>query len=289
MSDDPLNITQQFELLGRDERELTQLITALGKTAHTPIEQQELGALIREKHRAIHRFIESLKFLAEEQDRDIDRQNYLEQLVTHEKHWKQTQKAIRSALIQSKHALDQKARDERRELFKGATVETVRANELRRRRAAEGNVVLNAANDVTESLRRTTQLMSSELERSIVNTSQLDESSRLVKSSLVQHKSLAGLLQSSQTIITKLEQGDWTDRLIMAFGLIVFTGVVLYVLQHRVWFPFAGILRWLIGQLFGSSAPLATKAVDQVLATVTQEAVTTLATTITTVEEVLAG
>ncbi|KAJ1917186.1 Vesicle transport protein S20 [Tieghemiomyces parasiticus] len=247
-----LTLAERMDFLGQDERELTQLISALTTSITTAAEQQELAAIVRDKHKGIQRTIERLKGHAEEEDREADRQNYLDRLVAHEQHAKNAQRAIRAALIKSKQSLDQRARDERAELLKGATVETVRANELRRRRAAEGNVVLNAASDVTDALRRTTKLMSNEVERSVANTAELEESSRLVGLTLGEHQSLSGLLKSSQTIITKLEQGDWTDRLIMFFGLFVFLAVVVYVLQGR--FPGFSILRWLVGLVFRGAA-----------------------------------
>ncbi|KAJ1927089.1 Vesicle transport protein S20 [Tieghemiomyces parasiticus] len=291
MATPSLTLAERMDFLGQDERELTQLISALTTSITTTAEQQELAAIVRDKHKGIQRTIEvghravrraeqmglapRLKGLAEEEDREADRQNYMDRLVAHEQHAKNAQRAIRAALIKSKQLLDQRARDERAELLKGATVETVRANELRRRRAAEGNVVLNAASDVTDALRRTTKLMSNEVERSVANTAELEESSRLVGLTLGEHQSLSGLLKSSQTIITKLEQGDWTDRLIMFFGLFVFLAVVVYVLQGR--FPGFSILRWLVGLVFrgaasvvGPSSPSAMTETSLLLKTVTE-------------------
>ncbi|KAJ1965387.1 Vesicle transport protein S20 [Dimargaris xerosporica] len=260
-------LRQHIETLGKNESELTQLIGALSAGVDSLQDQQDLSAIIREQHRNIHKVIQQLKTQAEELDRDADRQACLALLSDHEKHCTRTQQAIRQALLKSKQFLDRRARNERQELLKGASLETVRANELRRRRAAEGSVVLGAANDVTESLRRTTQLMSSEIDHSLTNAAQLEESSTLVRSALGEHQTLSSLLRTSQLVISKLEQGDLTDRLLLLFGLIVFITVVLYILKKRLWFPGSGVLRWVAHILFSSPASVTTSATLKTTAT----------------------
>ncbi|KAJ1966664.1 Vesicle transport protein S20 [Dispira parvispora] len=262
-------LDESLARLVQEENDLGRLIATLTTSVTSKQEQQELAGLIRERHKQLQKTIQRLTISAETLDRESDRQVYLERVVAHEKHWKQVQTAIRTALLKSEKALARITRDERAELFKGVTVETIRANELRRRRQAEGNMVAEAANDVTESLRRTTQLMVTEVERSSINASQFQDSTQMVWATLSEHQSLSGLLRTSQTIITKLEQGDWTDRLILLFGLFVFFGVVLYILQRRLWFPGFGILRWLVRQLFFTSKATTETALPMSIVTAT--------------------
>ncbi|KAJ1651473.1 Vesicle transport protein S20 [Dispira simplex] len=266
-------LDESLARLVQEENDLGQLIATLTNSVASKQEQQELAALIRERHKHLQKTIQRLTISAETLDREPDRQVYLERVVAHEKHWKQVQTAIRTALLKSEKVLERIARDERAQLFKGVTVETIRANELRRRRQAEGSMVAEAANDVTESLRRTTQLMVTEVERSSINASQFQDSTQMVWATLREHQSLSGLLRTSQTILSKLEQGDWTDRLILFFGLFVFFGVVLYILQRRLWFPGFGILKWLVRQLLYSSKTTTESALPIAIATPTTGAV----------------
>ncbi|KAJ1649709.1 Vesicle transport protein S20 [Dispira simplex] len=236
-------LDESLARLVQEENDLGQLIATLTTSVASKQEQQELSALIRERHKHLQKTIQVV------------------------------QTAIRTALLKSEKVLERIARDERAQLFKGVTVETIRANELRRRRQAEGSMVAEAANDVTESLRRTTQLMITEVERSSINASQFQDSTQMVWATLREHQSLSGLLRTSQTILNKLEQGDWTDRLILFFGLFVFFGVVLYILQRRLWFPGFGTLKWLVRQLLFTSKTTTESALPIAIATPTTGAV----------------
>ena len=54
-------------------------------------------------------------------------------------------------------------------------------------------------------------------------------------------------LQASRRILGRLERGDWTDRLLILFGLFVFGLVILHVLRRRLWIPGVG---WIISGVF---------------------------------------
>jgi protein transport protein SEC20 len=42
------------------------------------------------------------------------------------------------------------------------------------------------------------------------------------------------VLKRGKGLITKLNQADWTDRLLIGFGLLVFSLVVMYILKKRI-------------------------------------------------------
>ena len=72
----------------------------------------------------------------------------------------------------------------------------------------------------------------------------LDESSRSVKTTYNEYRGFTSVVRSSKQLITKLEQSDWTDRLLILFGLFVFLLVVLYILKKRVWNTGFGWVSW---------------------------------------------
>ncbi|KAI9228690.1 MAG: Sec20-domain-containing protein, partial [Piptocephalis tieghemiana] len=102
--------------------------------------------------------------------------------------------------------------------------------------------VLAAAGDVTSALQRTVAMMSQEVEKSALNAETLDESTRLLRRTRDEYHGLGGVLRASRQALAQLERGDWTDRLLLLFGLFVFSSVVLYILSKRIWLPGFGWL-----------------------------------------------
>jgi len=51
----------------------------------------------------------------------------------------------------------------------------------------------------------------------------------------------------SRRILGRLERGDWTDRLLIIFALIVFLLVIVHILRRRLWIPG---FSWLLGGFF---------------------------------------
>lgn len=49
-----------------------------------------------------------------------------------------------------------------------------------------------------------------------------------------QYQTYDEVLKRGKNLITKLNQADWTDRLLIGFGLLLFSLVVLYILKRRI-------------------------------------------------------
>ncbi|CAG8604488.1 6924_t:CDS:2, partial [Racocetra fulgida] len=170
--------------------------------------QQELYTEIRDGVKELEKWIEDIKQTADEQEREKDKQTILHRL----------QASIRRAVLTSKQNIEREAKIEREMLL--------------------------GPSDVTDALRRTTQLMQQEIERSAYSAKILDESSRALKSTYSEYRGFSSVLRGSKQLITKLEQIDWTDRLLILFGLLVFVLVVLYILKKRVWNTGFGWMSW---------------------------------------------
>ncbi|RKP09889.1 Sec20-domain-containing protein, partial [Thamnocephalis sphaerospora] len=110
--------------------------------------------------------------------------------------------------------------------------------------------IIRASSAVTDGLRRTTQLMQQEVEKSVLNATTLDESSRMLRAAQGEYRALDGVLRASRQILSRLERGDWTDRLLILFGLLVFCLVVLHIVRRRLWLPNVGwMFSWVWGPL----------------------------------------
>ncbi|KAI8058356.1 Sec20-domain-containing protein [Syncephalis plumigaleata] len=220
----PATSQDEDRLTGLSRRALAveQLISALhapaDNNATTPIsamalaiEQRDLVAAARTQLRQFERAIMDARELAEDEDREVARVALLHQIDRHDAHRKQLQTALRKATLEGKRKLDAHTRVEREALLGGNG-----ANEPSKRRVqSTEKAMIHASSEVTESLRRTAQLMQTEVEKSSVNATTLEESSRLLRSAHGEYRGLDTVLRTSRQVLTRLERGDWTDRLLI--------------------------------------------------------------------------
>lgn len=177
------------------------------------------------------------------------------------------QQALRQAILNSKQTIDRETKSERELLLKGSK-SAIELSEIRRRGAGQGNdseYMLNTSKEHNESLSRTLKLMQQEVERtahsakvigktdlmpqrlslSMTNaylqykivdmfTIFIDESSKTLKATVGEYHTYDEVLKRGKGLITKLNQADWTDRLLIGFGLLVFSLVVMYILKKRI-------------------------------------------------------
>ncbi|KAI0090487.1 Sec20-domain-containing protein [Irpex rosettiformis] len=139
-------------------------------------------------------------------------------------------KESRGALLTSKRAIDAKRTSNREELFRS---NAVREKQDLNEKVAE-DAVMTASNNLTEALQRTMTLMQGELEKSVLSTQLLDQSTASLRSASTTHDVLDGLLSTSKHLITALEKSDWVDRVIIIAALVFFVLVVLFILKQRL-------------------------------------------------------
>ncbi|KAF9978100.1 Vesicle transport protein S20 [Actinomortierella ambigua] len=235
----PKPVQTQMDSLRKQYHALDSLITRLTTLSGCPLSvQQDLARQAREEARAIEAKIEDLKQLADEQDKESDRTMILVMLERIEAQFKQQHHALRQAILTSKKTIDKEAKTER-ELLLGGSKSASELSEIRRRGASGGNgptaeYLLNTSKEHNESLSRTLKLMQQEVERTAHSAKVIDDSSRTLRSTVNEYQTYDEVLKRGKHLITKLSQADWTDRLLIGFGLLVFTLVVLYILKKRL-------------------------------------------------------
>lgn len=62
----------------------------------------------------------------------------------------------------------------------------------------------------------------------------VDESSKTLKETVHEYQTYDEVLKRGKNLITKLNQADWIDRLLIGFGLLLFSLVVMYILKKRI-------------------------------------------------------
>ena len=93
---------------------------------------------------------------------------------------------------------------------------------------------MKANADVTDGLRRTIALMQTELERSVLSSQMLEDSTTTLRSTSSQHDTLSSVMYTSKQLVTALEKSDWLDRVLIFSGFFFFIMVVLFILKQRI-------------------------------------------------------
>eukprot|EP00249_Psilotum_nudum_P025072 c29366_g3_i2 orf=175-810(-) len=91
-----------------------------------------------------------------------------------------------------------------------------------------------AAESITETLRRTRQMMVQELDRGTGTLATLDESNVTLKKAEGEYKGQRSLLMKTRHLLTMMKRHDVIDRLILVAGFIFFSVVVSYVFHQRI-------------------------------------------------------
>ncbi|KAI8361455.1 Sec20-domain-containing protein [Mortierella sp. GBAus27b] len=233
----PRPIQAEMDTLRKQYHSLDSLIGQLRNLSGSTLAvHQDLSRTARDESRAIEAKIEELRLLSDEQDREADRTLMLAMLEKIEAQYKQQQQSLRQAVLTSKQTIDQEARAERELLFKGSK-SAIELGQVRRRAAANGDTgqyLLNTSKEQNESLSRTLQLMQQEVERTAHSARVIDESSRTLRETVNEYRTYDEVLKRGKNLITKLNQADWIDRLLIGFGLLLFSLVVTYILKKRI-------------------------------------------------------
>ncbi|CAN6820710.1 unnamed protein product [Brassica oleracea] len=124
--------------------------------------------------------------------------------------------------------------DHHRELLLGGGTEST---ELRHKRQANAGVTSDAES-ITESLRRSRQLMVQEVERSTNTLVAFDESTGVLKKAESEYKGHRSLFSRTRNLLSTMQRQDVIDRVILIIGFSLFACAVLYVVSKRI-----GILR----------------------------------------------
>ncbi|KAF8674001.1 Sec20 protein [Rhizoctonia solani] len=234
----PLFIEAQtaHEALSRRIRDLGEFQIPRLRDCKGPLTlQQQYAAELRDDTEAITKRLEDFATLAEDQEREIERVQVKQWVNELYDELSRIKSDSRAALLASKRAIDSDARSRRDELLGSAALQQKRAAEAEahKQRATEDKLMA-ASDDVTEALRRTTRLMQQELERSVLSTQMLQESSKTLRSTTDVYVNLDNLMDVSQVLIKALQRADWMDRIIIGLSFTVFLLTMAYIVKRRV-------------------------------------------------------
>ncbi len=156
---------------------------------------------------------------------------------------------FRRAQLTAKHNADRAKLKERELLFSNLQSGSLSPSSINRRRnnpqLAEGEIVTQAASDVTSALRRTHQLMQSELSRSKFAQETLDESTAALADLGERYSDLTTLLASSRTLVTTLLKSTKSDTWYLETTFyILITTLIWLIFRRWLYGPITWFLIW---------------------------------------------
>ncbi|KAF4347958.1 hypothetical protein G4B88_002872 [Cannabis sativa] len=137
--------------------------------------------------------------------------------------------SLRNANLKAKENMRKAAQEERELLLGGGEESTIRRRNLQTKAG-----MTSAAESITESLRRTRQLMVQEVERTASTLMTTDESSGVLLKAESEYKGHRSLLMRTRNLLSTMQRQDVMDRMIIALGFFLFSCAVLYVVSKRM-------------------------------------------------------
>ncbi|KAL6522820.1 hypothetical protein OROHE_016667 [Orobanche hederae] len=136
---------------------------------------------------------------------------------------------LRNANLQAKANMKKAAQQERELLLGGGEESTTRRRNLQTKAG-----MTSAAESITESLRRTRQIMVQEVERTGSTLMTFEESTGVLRKAESEYKGHRSLLSRTRGLLSTMQRQDVLDRVILVIGFLVFSLAVLYVVSKRI-------------------------------------------------------
>ncbi|KAG8076601.1 hypothetical protein GUJ93_ZPchr0006g42357 [Zizania palustris] len=136
---------------------------------------------------------------------------------------------LRNANLQAISNIKKAAQEERDLLLGGGEESTIRRRNLQTKAG-----MTSAAESITDSLRRSRQLMVQEVERSANTLATFDESTSVLRKAEGEYQGHRSLLMRTRGLLSSMQRQDVLDRIILTVGFVIFSLVVLYVVSRRI-------------------------------------------------------
>ncbi|KAJ7126136.1 Sec20-domain-containing protein [Mycena epipterygia] len=215
----------------RHEKDLAEFQIPRLRSCQGPLSlQQNLAAEQREDVDTFARQIEALDVLVDDQKGSKNRRELKAIVDDFTQNLASLRKDARAALLTSKRTIDSLSKSHREELLSSSAVSEKRDfNEK-----ITDDALMAASDNVTDAMQRTMSLLQGELERSVLSTQMLADSTASLRSTSNTHDTLTSVMDTSKQLITALEKSDWLDRVLIFSALLFFILVVLFILKQRV-------------------------------------------------------
>ncbi|KAI9720358.1 MAG: hypothetical protein M1812_002863 [Candelaria pacifica] len=244
---------------------LSKLPTSIGSSALQAVDGDARVELSSEIHQIIKEQEGALELLRQEvedfsagsfsaalegktrgSDREGDKARLVAQVSRLGEDLKQARGQFRKAQLQAKRNAETAKRKERELLFANVQEDSGTNTTSRRRgqeKLSQEELLVSSSSDVTAALRRTHQLMQSELSRSQFAHDTLQESTAALSSLSESYTNLDTLLSSSRTLVSSLLRSQKSDTWYLETAFYILASTILWLVFRRF---FYGPLWWFV-------------------------------------------
>ncbi|OMP03155.1 Sec20 [Corchorus capsularis] len=188
-----------------------------------------LNGLAQDGLALLNSLVFNLDLLAPQLPTDEEVQSAKALLESWKSQYQSLRLSLRKANLQAKDNMRKTAQRERELLLGGGEESTIRRRNLQTKAG-----MTSAAESITESLRRTRQLMVQEVERSTSTLMTFEDSTGVLRKAESEYKGHRSLLMRTRNLLSTMQRQDVLDRIILIVGCILFTCAVLYVVSKRM-------------------------------------------------------
>ncbi|XP_061371312.1 uncharacterized protein LOC133313913 [Gastrolobium bilobum] len=225
-------VKREWEVTNRKTQEHIKAIEEYGKSGRANEEKNSLprlNGIAQDGLSLLSSFIFTLDLLAPQLPTEQDVQSARAMLESWKTLIQNLRLNLRNANLQAKANLRKAAQEERELLLGGGEESTVRRRNLQTKAG-----MTSAAESITESLRRSRQLMVQEVERNTSTLMTLDQSTGVLQKAESEYKGHRSLLMRTRNLLSTMQRQDVMDRVILGVGILLFALAVLYVGSKRI-------------------------------------------------------
>lgn len=217
----PAEAAVQFDALTRLELACDAACTELSKTEF--ISQRQLQNAQTATRDLLKRCVAALSRISELSDTFPPTPALQTELARHASIHTSLQSQIRTATLAAASALRAREENERTALLSGSLTHA----QLRARHQTS-DPVLEASTRLTDSMRDAVSMLATELERSHHANTALVSSTETMSRTKDEYKSYSVVIKGARGLVDRIASRDWTDRLLIGFGVLVFLLTVVY-------------------------------------------------------------
>lgn len=261
----PVSLTYRLQALVDSYKQTVALIQDLQRFPNSPLfttdsnPDEKRLEVANDIHQNLKELEDSLEFFKQEIDDDAPGQTRRNSLLRSEERErniatiarlnediKSARVAFRRAQLQSKRNSEIAKRKEREDLFADRlNTEQVPARRDGQKKITQDELALNAAEDVTKSLRRAHELLSGNIQQSEFAQQTLDESQEALKELAESYGGTSDLLKNSRGLVKQLLRSQKSDTWYLTSSVYLLIITILWLLFRRLLY---GPLWWFVWQ-----------------------------------------
>ncbi|CCF50324.1 hypothetical protein NDA11_004488 [Ustilago hordei] len=182
----------------------------------------------------LKRQVNDLKLAVDEAESEAERREIASLVLQVNQQLEEIRQSVRRALLAARRSIENVRTAEARAGLQLAADSAKERTGGRGGGSSSEDKLMTASQDVTDALRRTVSLMSSELEKSAMSSQLLEESSQTISSLSFQYGSLTTLMTNSAKMIKTMEREDLIGKGVVAASFLFFLACVGYIVYVRL-------------------------------------------------------